>query len=77
MRDLEDRSRRNNLRVDGQKEKDNETREETEKILQQMIRDVLELEGINIEKAHRVANKSNKRNAPRTIVPRFSCYKDK
>ena len=33
-----------------------------------MIRDVLELEGINIEKAHRVANKSNERNAPRTIV---------
>ena len=68
MRDLEDRSRRNNLRVDGQKEKDSETREETEEILQQMIHDVLELEGINIEKAHRVGNKSNERNAPRTTV---------
>ena len=33
-----------------------------------MIHDVLELEGINIEKAHRVGNKSNERNAPRTIV---------
>ena len=33
-----------------------------------MIHDVLELEGINIEKAHRVGNKSNERNAPRTTV---------
>ena len=60
MRDLEDRSRRNNLRVDGQKEKDSETREETKEILQQMIRDVLELKGINIEKVHRVDNKATK-----------------
>ena len=52
MRDLEDRSRRDNLRIDGLKEIDNETWEQTEEILQQMIRDVLELEGINIERAH-------------------------
>ena len=42
-----------------------------------MIRDVLELEGINIERAHRVGNKSNEKNAPRTIVAKFSSYKDK
>ena len=48
MRDLEDRSRGDNLRVDGLKEIDNETWEQTEEILQQMIRDVLQLEGINI-----------------------------
>ena len=42
-----------------------------------MIRDVLELEAINIERAHRVGNKSNERNAPRTIVAKFSNYKDK
>ena len=77
MRDLEDRSRRDNLRVDGLKEIDNETWEKTEEILQQMIRDVLELEGINIERAHRVGNKSNERNARRMIVAKFSSYKDK
>ena len=33
-----------------------------------MIHDVLELKGINNERAHRVGNKSNKRKAPRTIV---------
>ena len=60
MRDLEDRSRRDNLRVDGLKEIDNETWEKTEEILQQMIRDVLELEGINIERAHRVVIKATK-----------------
>ena len=77
IRDLEGRSRRDKLRVDGLKEIDNETWEKTEEILQQMIRDVLELEGINIERAHRVGNKSNERNAPRTILAKFSSYKDK
>ena len=77
MRDLEDRSRRSNLRVEGLKEIDNENWDQTEEILQQMIRDVLELEGINIERAHRVGNKSNERNAPRTILAKFSSYKDK
>ena len=42
-----------------------------------MIRDVLKLEGINIERAHRVGNKSNEKNAPRTIVAKFSSCKDK
>ena len=65
------------LRVDGLKEIDNETWKKTEEILQQMIRDVLELEGINIETAHMVGNKSNEKNAPRTIVAKFSSYKDK
>ena len=77
MGDLEDRSRRDNLRVHGLKEVDSETWKKTEEILQQMIRDVLELEGINIERAHRVGNKSNEKNAPRTIVAKFSSYKDK
>ena len=75
MGDPEDRSRRDNLRLDGLKEIDNETWEQNEEILQQMIRNVLELEGINIERAHRVGNKSNKRKAPTTIVAKFSSYK--
>ena len=76
MRDLEDRSRRDNLRVDGLKEIENETWEQTEGILQQMIRNILELEGITMERAHRVGNKSNERNTPRTIAAKFSSYKD-
>ena len=42
-----------------------------------MIGDALELEGVNTERARRVGNKSNERNAPRTIVAKFSNYKDK
>ena len=76
MRNLEDRSRRDNLRVDGLKEIENETWEQTEGILQQMIRDILELEGITMERAHRIGNKSNERNTPRTIAAKFSSYKD-
>ena len=47
------RSRHDNLRVDGLKEIENETWEQTKGILQQMICDVLEVEGINIERVHR------------------------
>ena len=77
MRDLEDRSRRNNLKVDGLKEIENKIWEQIEGILQQIFRDVLKLEGINTEITHRDGNKSNKRNAPRTIVAKFSSNKDK
>ena len=58
MRDLEDRSRRDNLRLDGLKEIDNETWEQTEEILQKMIRDVSEL-----ERAHRDRKKCTKNNS--------------
>ena len=58
------------------KEIENETWEQTEGILQQIIRDILELEGITMERAHRVGNKSNERNTPRTIAAKFSSYKD-
>ena len=67
----------NNLRVDSLKEIENETWQQTEEMLQQMIPDVLELEGINTDSAHRVGNKSNERNTPRTIVAKFSSCKDK
>ena len=42
-----------------------------------MIWIYINIEGINIERAHRVGNKSNEKNAPRTIVAKFSSYKDK
>ena len=67
MRDLEYRSRRDNLTVDGLKEIDDVIWEHTEEILQQMILDVLELDRINNERTHMVGNKSNERNAPSTI----------
>ena len=42
MRDLEDRSRHDNVRVDDLKEAENEIWEETDAILQEMIHDILE-----------------------------------
>lgn len=57
---------------------ENATWEKTDWILQQMIFDVLEVEGINIERAHkvhRVGDKSNKRNTPITVVPKLNIYK--
>ena len=42
-----------------------------------MIHDELQLEVLGIERAHRVGNKNNKRNAQRTIVPKLYSYKDK
>ena len=75
LRDIEDRSRRDNLRIDGLQEVENETWEQTEKILKSMIQEKLEIEDVNIERAHRVGNTSN--TSPRTVVAKFSSFKGK
>ena len=54
---------------------ENETWEQTEKILKSMIQEKLEIEDVNIEKAHRVDNTSN--TSPRTVVAKFSSFKGK
>ena len=78
--DLEDRSRRNNLRIDEISEKENETWDECEQEVQSLIKDKLGIaENIVIERAHRIKKKGNSDNPgkPRTIVCRFLNYKDK
>ena len=75
LRDIEDRSRHDNLRIDGLQEVENETWEQTEKILKSMIQEKLEIEDVNIERAHRVGNTSN--TLPRTVVAKFSSFKGK
>ena len=55
--ELEDRSRRNNLRVDGIKERPNETWEDYENKLHTLFKESLGIEEeIAIERAHRVKN---------------------
>ena len=83
LTELEDRSRRNNLRIDGIVEDDNETWDESETKVRQIIRNDLDIEdadNIQIERAHR-SGKSNgrdgSRNIKRTIIVRFLNYKDK
>ena len=78
--DLEDRSRRNNIRIDRISEKENETWNECEQKVQSLIKDKLGFaENIVIERAHRMKNRGNSENPgnPRIIVCRFLHYKDK
>ena len=75
LRDLEDRSRRDNLRIDGIAEVENETWEQTEEILHNLFKEKLELENISVERAQRVGNKG--KNNKRTIVLKLASFKDK
>ena len=51
LRDLDDRSRLDNLRIDGIAEVENKTWEQTEKILQNLFKEKLQLENISVERA--------------------------
>ena len=81
LRIQEDRSRRNNIRVDGIEEDENETWENTENKLRSFLYDELEItDELYIERAHRVRRregvKFNSSNAPRTIAAKFLDYKE-
>ena len=74
--DLEDRSRRNNLRVDGMIESERENWEVTEEKVKSLFREQLNIsEEIEIDRAHRVGRWD--KNKPRTIVLRCHRYKQK
>ena len=73
--ELEDRSRRNNIRTDGIKEHNKESWEECEKRIHSMLKERLDIENVEIERAHRAVRKS--RNKPRTIVCKLLRFKDK
>ena len=77
--ELEDRSRRNNLRFSGFTEKAEgaETWEESENLIREFIEGNLEMESkdITIERAHRTGSKINGKK--RAIILRFLNYKDK
>ena len=74
--ELEDRSRRNNLRIDGIKESPNETWETCENKIQDIIKEKLDIEtNVEIDRCHRIGKKREGR--PRTLVCRFTKYKDK
>ena len=79
LRDLEDRARRNNLRIDGIVENAKESWEDTEEKLQNMFSTKLGLDSIVIERAHRASptKKQKEKNEPRTIVMKLLNFKDK
>ena len=79
--ELEDRSRRNNLKVDGILETPGETWEDCEEKLQQVFQEKLGLEcPIEIERAHLTSSRQNNpknEDNPRTIICNLLRYKDK
>ena len=75
---MEDRSRRNNLRFEGITEHENESWDDCENKIYDLLENKLEIdiENVVIERAHRTEKKKNK-NRSRPIVAQFSNYKDK
>ena len=75
LRILEDRSRRDNLRSDGIEEREEESWADTEQNLKDTLSDILGIQKVKIERAHRVGDK--KRSPHRTIVEKLSSFKMK
>ncbi|XP_065654505.1 uncharacterized protein LOC136081140 [Hydra vulgaris] len=75
--DLENRSRRNNLRIDGIYEKPNENWTECENVVKKMFKNQLKIKNdIVIERAHRIGPpKEDKK--PRTIALKLLNFQDK
>ena len=85
MEYLENQSRRNNVRVNGIPEEDNETWEETEAKVKQVLKDELNLDSApDIERLHRMGKSSrrpasaqNSASRPRIIVCRLRDWKER
>ncbi|XP_012564983.2 uncharacterized protein LOC105849198 [Hydra vulgaris] len=75
LREIEDRSKRNNLRVDGLKESKNESWSDSEAKVLKLFEETLGLKDIKIERAHRTGSRDNKK--VRSIVLKLLNYKDK
>ena len=77
MREIEDRSRRNNIRIEGLKENERESWEDTERKVQEVFVNNLGLNNIKIERAHRVGRRDGNGERPRTVVLKLLDFKDK
>lgn len=73
---LDDYSRRHNIRISGVEEQSGgESWEQTAAKVLSILEDKLQLPGLELERAHRVGQRRDSR--PRTIVARFSRYRDR
>ena len=80
--EMQGRSRRNNIRVDGVTKEKGETWEDSEKKVLEILKDILEIKDVIIERAHRVKPYQNEKNnkgkaSTRTIVCELLNDKDK
>ena len=76
LRIQEDRSRRNNIRIDGIKENENETWQECKMKVGKFLETNFNLKDIRIERAHRIKSSSAKA-GPKTIVAKILDWDDK
>ena len=82
LTELEDRSRRNNVRIDGIAEEPGETWEQCERKVQRLLSEELDINYVAIERAHRVRayshkKKNSKKLRSRTIVCKLLSFVDK
>nr|XP_047139051.1 uncharacterized protein LOC124814972 [Hydra vulgaris] len=75
IRQIEDRSQRNNLKIDGIKENENEIWSKSEIKVIKVFQESLVVENVRIERAHRSGRRDAK--TPRTIIIKLLDYKDK
>ena len=76
--DLEDKSRRNNLRIYGIPESKYETWEKCKEKVDELFREKLDLDNIHNERVHRVKRgKNDKSTKPRTSVCNWISFKEK
>ena len=78
LTNLEDRSRRNNLWIDGAAEENGETWDDCKHKVKEIFMDELELDNyIIIGRTHRATkSKYGKKNQPQKIACKLPCYKD-
>ncbi|XP_065654801.1 uncharacterized protein LOC136081416 [Hydra vulgaris] len=75
IRQLEDRQRRNNLRIEGVKKNENESWDDTVIKIINLFENNLNVKDVIIERAHRTGSISNVK--PRTLVIKLLNFKDK
>ena len=77
LRVMEDRSRRTNLRIDGVKEMEKESWSDCEKKVKDILKNKLNLENVEIERAHRMGKRKQDQTHPRSIIFKLASWKTK
>ena len=69
---IEDYSRKNNIRIDGIAELPNETNEVLHVKVKKLLEEKLQIQNVNLDNIHRLSANKRIQGAPRTIITRFS-----
>ena len=72
---LDDASRKNNIRIDGLSEDGGETWEQTALKVSKLIKDTMKIPDVVVDRTQRVGPRSEQR--PRTVIARFARYTDR